>query len=108
MGLLVVKDKAAFFCMPDEQEKDVMEVTPNDVEKALELLVDDEKLEICGEEDINAASTIANPAQKIVFEQLWSGFKGVQDSSPAFREEVDKVFADAEAKYLNDSEESQE
>lgn len=105
MGLLTIKDKTAFFCMPGESEKDVMEVTPDDVKKALELLVRDESIEIGGEEDL---SVIANPAQKIVFEQLRNGFKEVRDSAPALREEINKVFAEAEAKYLDNDEESQE
>lgn len=104
MGLLTIRDKSAFFCIPGGTEKNVMDVVPEDIESALEFLINDEKLEIVeAEADSN---TIANPAQKILYEQLKKGFEGVRRSAPALKEEVDKVFAEAEKLYLSDTEES--
>ena len=45
-------------------------------------------------------STIANPAQQIVFEQLRTAFKEILDSRQSILEEIDSTFAAAEAKYL--------
>lgn len=103
MGLLTIRDKGAFFCIPGGTEKNVMDVIPDDIESALEFLINDESLEIVEEEA--DSNTIANPAQKILYEQLKKGFEGVRDSAPALKEEVDKVFAKAEETYLNDSKE---
>ena len=104
MGLLTIRDNSAFFCIPGGTEKNVMDVIPDDIENALEFLINDESLEI--DEEEADPNTIANPAQKILYEQLKIGFEGVWNSAPALKEEVDKVFADAEAMYLNDTEES--
>ncbi|MDY4535077.1 MAG: hypothetical protein SPD98_07505 [Tractidigestivibacter sp.] len=104
MDLLTIRDKSAFFCIPGGTEKNVMDVIPEDIESALEFLINDESIEI--DEEEADSNMIANPAQKILYEQLKKGFEGVRDSAPALKEEVDKVFAEAEAKYLNDTEES--
>ena len=97
MGLLTIEDRTAFFCIPGESKKNVIEVTPDDIEKALELLVSDASIEIDNKED---SEMIANPAQKIMFEQLRGGFMEVKDSAPALKEEIDKIFAGAEKKYF--------
>lgn len=106
MGLLTIKDKSAFFCTPDGAKKNVMDVVPEDIEIALEFLINDENLKIV--EEGSDSKTIANPAQKILYEQLKKGFEGVLDSAPALKEEVDKVFAEAEKTYLSDTEETDE
>lgn len=103
MGLLTIRDKDAFFCIPGATEKNVMDVVPDDIESALEFLINNESLEIVEEEA--DSNTIANPAQKILYEQLKKGFESVRKSAPTLKEEVDKVFAEAEKTYLNDSEE---
>ncbi|MBR3225968.1 MAG: hypothetical protein IKF78_11670 [Atopobiaceae bacterium] len=101
MDLLKIKDKEAFFCMGNGTEKLVSQVTTDDINQALELLLDSEGIGLALGDD---ATVIANPAQRIMFERLRMSFKEVLDSKRTIKAEIDAVFAQAEAKYLNSAE----
>ena len=97
MDLLKIKDKTAYLCLPGSEEKVVSQVTTEDIEAALEVLIASPDVEIAIDED---SSAIAHPAQKIVFEQLRASFKEVQESREVIISEADETFAQAESKYL--------
>lgn len=101
MDLLKIVDKEAFFCLPGGREKVVSQVTTEDINQALEILLSSDNIGLAIGED---SDVIANPAQRIVFEQLRSSFKEVLDSRDTIKAEIDAVFAQAEAKYLNPNE----
>jgi len=101
MDLLKIEDKEAFFCMANGTKKLVSQVTTDDINQALELLLDSEDIGLALGDD---ATVIANPAQRIMFEQLRASFKEVLDSKGTIKAEIDAVFAQAEAKYLNSAE----
>ena len=46
------------------------------------------------------SSQIANPAEKIMFEQLNMAFKELSESRESILSEIDLKFAEAERKYL--------
>ena len=97
MDLLRIEDKVGYFGLDGTSEKTVSEVTNEDIRAAVELLLDTDDIDIAVDED---TSTIANPAQQIVFEQLRTAFKEILDSRQSILEEIDSTFAAAEAKYL--------
>ena len=97
MDLLKIKDKVAYLCLSSSEEKVVSQVTVEDIDAALEVLIASPDVDIATDED---SSVIEHPAQKIVFEQLRASFKEVQDSREAIISEVDETFAQAESKYL--------
>ena len=97
MDLLRIEDKVGYFSLDVTSEKVVSEVTNEDIRAAVELLLDADDIDISIDED---TSTIANPAQRIVFEQLRVDFKEVLDSRQSILENIDSMFAAAEAKYL--------
>lgn len=98
MELLKVKGTEALFCDESGAYKLVSQITPEDISVALGRLLSGDHIEIASEEDENK---IANPAQKIIFQQLRTSFKEVLDSRGAILEEVDSVFSEAEEKYLS-------
>lgn len=97
MDLLKIEEKEALFCLPDGTKKVVSEVTTEDLNKALVFLFESEDVSLSEDAD---SKSIANPAQRIVFEQLRSSFKEVLDSRDAIKAEINNVFSQAEAKYL--------
>ena len=101
MDLLKIIDKEAYFCTSDENVKLVSQITTDDIEQALEVLLESDDIGLGIDED---TSVIANPAQRIVFQQLQLSFKEVLDSRDTIHSEIDAVFAQAESKYLKSAE----
>lgn len=101
MDLLKVEDGKAFLCLNDEDSKIVSQVSTDDISKALEVILEAEEIGLALDED---PSSIVNPAQRIIFEQLRSSFKEVLDSRDSIQDEVDRVFAPAEAMYFQSKE----
>ena len=97
MDLLKVEDGEAFLCLNDEAPKIISQVSTDDVSKALEIMLETEEIGLALDEDL---SSIVNPAQRVIFEQLRSSFKEVFDSRGSIQDEVDRVFAPAEAMYF--------
>ena len=101
MDLLKVEDGQAFLCLNGEEPKIISQVTTDDISKALEVILETEETGLALDED---PSSIVNPAQRIIFEQLRSSFKEVFDSRDSIQDEVDRVFAPAEAMYFQPKE----
>lgn len=101
MDLLKVEDGQAFLCLNGEEPKIISQVMTDDISKALEVILETEETGLALDED---PSSIANPAQRIIFEQLRSSFKEVFDSRDSIQDEVDRVFAPAEAMYFQPKE----
>lgn len=97
MDLLKVENGQAFLCLNDEEPKIISQVTTDDISKALEVILETGEIGLALDEE---PSSITNPAQKIIFEQLRSSFKEVLDSRDSIQGEVDRVFAPAEAMYF--------
>ena len=97
MDLLEIVDREAYLCLPDEERKLVSQVTTEDINKALGVILGSDDVELSDDGD---SAVIANPAQKIMFEQLRISFKEVYDSRDAIQAEVNSVFSQAEAKYF--------
>lgn len=97
MDLLRIEDKVGYFSLDETNKKIVSQVTNEDIKAAIELLLESKDINIADDED---TALIANPAQKIVFEQLRTSFKEILDSRQNILDEIDSVFAAAEAKYL--------
>lgn len=96
MELLKIDNGQGFLCLRDNK-KLVSQITTEDISSALELILSDTEIDI--PEDIDC-TVIANPAQKIIFEQLIASFKEVLASRAALNDEIDEAFAQAEAKYF--------
>ena len=101
MDLLKVEEGKAFLCLNDEAPKIISQVSTDDINKALEVLLEVEEVGLALGED---SSSIANPAQRIVFEQLRSSFKEVLDSRNSIQDEINRVFAPAEELYFKSKE----
>lgn len=101
MDLIKIIDKEAFFCLPNEANKIISQVTTGDINKALGFLLESNDVGLATNED---STVIANPAQRIIFEQLRASFKEALDSRETIKAEIDSVFAQAEAKYLKTEE----
>lgn len=97
MDLLKIEDKTGYFCLPEKPDKVVSQVTADDICQALELILTSGEIEIAIELD---SDCIANPAQKIIFEQLRNSFNEVVNLRDSIKAEIDETFAQAEAKYL--------
>lgn len=98
MDLLRIDDKDAYFSLDGAERKLVSQVTNEDIRGAVELLLETDDIGIADGED---SSVIANPAQKIVFEQLRMAFKEIVNSRETILGEINATFAAAETKYLN-------
>lgn len=101
MDLLNIENGEAFLCLNGEIPKIVSQVSTDDISKALEALLETKEIGLALNED---SSAIVNPAQRIIFEQLRSSFKEVLDSRDSIQNEVDRVFAPAEAMYFQSKE----
>ena len=97
MELLKIENKEGLLCLSDTN-KIVSQITAEDISAALELILTKDDIEIPEEIDY---SIIVNPAQRIIFEQLYSSFKEVLGSKDALMNEINETFAQAEEKYLN-------
>lgn len=98
MDLLEIDGQVAYFCSGDGTRKLVSEITTGDINSALQIILKGGDIGIASSED---ASMIVNPAQRVIFEQLRNSFREVLDSRDSIIEEVNSVFASAEAKYLH-------
>lgn len=97
MELLKVKNSQGFLCIEGNEDKLISQVTTEDISKAVEVILSSESVVI---PDTIDCSPIANPAQKIIFEQLHASFREVFASRAALNDEVNEAFAQAEEKYL--------
>lgn len=97
MELLKIENAQGFLCIEGSEDKLVSQVTTEDISNAVEVILSNENVVIPGTID---CSFIANPVQKIIFEQLHLSFKEVFASRDALKSEIDDVFAEAESKYL--------
>lgn len=96
MELLKIENKQGFLCL-NNKEKLVSQITAEDISSALELILSDDETIIPEDAD---CSTIDNPAQKIIFEQLLASFREVFASRAALIDEIDEAFIQAETKYF--------
>lgn len=97
MDLLKIESDQGFLLLNDKKIV-VSQVTAEDISGALELILTNDEIEI---PDILDCSTIVNPAQRIIFEQLHASFREVYASRDALKDEIDEVFVAAEEKYFN-------
>lgn len=97
MELLKVKNAQGFLCIEGNEDKLISQVTTEDISKAVGIILSNESVTI---PDTMDCSSIVNPAQKIIFEQLHASFREVFASRDALNDEVNEVFAQAEEKYL--------
>lgn len=95
MELLKIENEQGFLILNDKI-KVVSQVTAEDICAALELILTNDGIEI---PEVIDCSTISNPAQKIIFEQLFASFREVFASRDAIKDEIDEVFVSAEEKY---------
>ncbi len=105
MELLKIENAQGFLCIEGNEDKLVSQVTTEDISKAVEIVLSDESVTI---PDAIDCSSIVNPAQKIIFEQLHLSLKEVFASRDMLKSEIDEVFAQAEKKYLNNQQCEQE
>lgn len=96
MELLKIENNEGFLYL-NGKKITVSQITAENISTALELILTDANADIPEELD---CSTITNPAQKIIFEQLLSSFREVLASRDALNAEIDEAFALAERKYL--------
>lgn len=96
MELLKIENDQGFLLLNDKRIV-VSQVTEEDISEALELILTNDEIEI---PEVVDSSTIVNPAQKIIFEQLLASFREVFASRDALNDEIDEVFAAAEEKYF--------
>lgn len=101
MDLLKVEDGKAFLSLNNEHSKIVSQITTDDISKALEVILEEEEIGLALDED---SSSVVNPAQRIIFEQLRSSFREVFDSRDSIKNEVDGVFCSAEKMYFQSNE----
>lgn len=97
MELLRIENNEGYLCL-NRKKAIVSQITAEDISASLELILTNTSVEI--PEDVDC-STITNPAQKIIFEQLRSSFREVQASRDTINDEVNEAFAQAEKKYLD-------
>ena len=91
MDLLKIEEKEALFCLPDGTKKVVSEATTEDLNKALVYLFESEDVSLSEDAD---SKSIANPAQRIVFEHpelfgwagIFSGSLVIQDDEVDYRD----------------------
>lgn len=98
MELLKVKNDQGFLCIEGSEDKLISQVTTEDISKAVEIILSNESAVI---PDAIDCSSITNPAQKIIFEQLHLSLKEVFASRDMLKGEIDNAFAEAESKYLS-------
>lgn len=98
MDLLSIEGNEAFFQCLGSEKKLVSQVTPDDINSALDVIIQSPEVGFGQGMD---SSTILNPAQKIIFEQLRTSFQEVHESRDSILNEVASTFADAESKYLS-------
>lgn len=98
MELLKVKNNQGFLCIEGSEDKLISQITTEDISKAVEIILSNESVVVS---DTIDCSPIANPAQKIIFEQLHLSLKEVFASRDTLKSEIDNVFAEAESKYLS-------
>lgn len=103
MELLKIESEQGFLLLGDRSVV-VSQVTAEDISAALELILTNDEIEIPEAVD---SSTIVNPAQKIIFEQLFASFREVFASRDALNDGIDEVFAAAEEKYFGLQSESE-
>ena len=101
MGLLKIKDAQGYFCLPNENEKPVSQITTKDINTALELILQQGDVSLGLDEDV---VTIKNPAEKIIFTQLRNSFQDVLESRDSIMSEIDDAFESAEKKYIQRNE----
>lgn len=97
MELLKVKNDQGFLCIEGSEDKLISQITTEDISKAVEIILSNESVVVS---DTIDCSLIANPAQKIIFEQLHLSLKEVFASRDTLKSEIDNAFAEAESKYL--------
>lgn len=97
MELLKMENNQGFLLLNDKKIS-VSQVTAEDISGALELILTNDEIEI---PEVVDCSTIANPAQKIIFEQLFASFREVFVSKDAVKDEIDEAFAMAEERYFS-------
>ena len=95
MDLLRIGDKNGCFDIDGTNEEIVSQVTDEDIRSAVEVLLGLEDVGIADREDTAA---IANPAQRIIFEQLRMAFKEIIDSLESILGEIDSTFASGKAR----------
>lgn len=98
MELLKVKGTQGFLCIEGSEDKLISQVTTEDISKAVEIILSNKSAVI---PDTIDCSPIANPAQKIIFEQLHLSLKEVFASRDMLKGEIDNAFVEAESKYLS-------
>lgn len=77
--------------------KNIEDIKKEDIASMLDFCIDEDiELEVYDE------SIIKNPAQKIIYENIYSKFKAFIDEKDNFKDEVDGLYKDALEKYKVD------
>lgn len=94
MALIFISEKTGYFQLPDKEKKVITDLTPEELDEAVGEILKS------GFSCMEDSSQIANPAEKIMFEQLNMAFKELSESRGSILSEIDLKFAEAERKYL--------
>ncbi len=79
----------------DGKDKKLLEISKEDILKALEYIYDNEDAEL---EEYNK-DKIVNEAEKIVYENLYNKLNNFQENKQTLKNEIDTLFEELEKKY---------
>lgn len=99
MKLLSIENEKGYLSTNSQTRKEMTEVSAEDIDAAMLLLLGEENCEF------DPVTEIANPASKIIYEQLFFAFQDLLKSKPGILSDIDATFEAAEKKYLSKEEE---
>lgn len=79
----------------DGKDKKILEISKEDILKALEYIYDNEDAEL---EEYDKEK-IVNEAEKIVYENLYNKLNNFKEDKSILKNEIDNLFKDLEEKY---------
>jgi len=94
MKLLKYKNNVSYLNV-DGKDKKLLEISKEDILKALEYIYDNEDAEL---EEYDKEK-IVNEAEKIVYENLYNKLSNFKKDKPILKNEIDNLFKDLEEKY---------
>ena len=93
MAILSIDNKLGYIEV-EGKKKLANEATAEDVERLIRMVIERESVEM------DYPSGIVNPANEIVYKQLYSALTDLVERKPEIVSEVEERFAEAERKYL--------